>query len=53
MTSQSDDASVKLADFGFAKKASGFSLRTQCGSPGYVAPEILENKPYGKTFDVK
>ena len=43
LTSRTDDAAVKLADFGFAarvnpKKA---DLVTACGTPGYVAPEIL------------
>jgi serine/threonine protein kinase len=49
MTSKEDDASVKLADFGFAVIADGFSITNQCGTPGYIAPEILENKAYGKS----
>lgn len=42
---------VKLADFGFAKsieKKNG--CRTLCGTPGYLAPEILEKFP---AYDVK
>jgi calcium/calmodulin-dependent protein kinase I len=42
---------VKLADFGFAKsveKKNG--CRTLCGTPGYLAPEILERFP---AYDVK
>ena len=42
---------VKLADFGFAKtveKKNG--CRTLCGTPGYLAPEILERWP---AYDVK
>jgi calcium/calmodulin-dependent protein kinase I len=38
---------VKIADFGFAKKClKPKSLKTQCGTPGYVAPEILEGQLY-------
>jgi calcium/calmodulin-dependent protein kinase I len=40
------------ADFGFAKIANGFSLSTMCGSPGYVAPEILTKKKYGTPVDM-
>ena len=37
---------VKVADFGFSKKCSGTnSCRTLCGTPGYMAPEILELYP--------
>ncbi len=50
MTSKDDDAGVKLADFGFAVIAEGFSITNQCGTPGYIAPEILENKAYGKQY---
>ena len=48
MTSEGDDANVKLVDFGFAKRCRGLSLSQQCGTPGYVAPEILRNKLHGK-----
>ncbi|KAL7686053.1 putative phosphorylase kinase, gamma catalytic subunit, protein kinase-like domain superfamily [Plasmopara halstedii] len=54
LTSKDDDASIKLADFGFAKRTEidNDGLVTACGTPGYVAPEILEGKPYGKTVDI-
>ena len=54
LTSKDDDASIKLADFGFAKRVEFNSegLVTACGTPGYVAPEILEGKSYGKTVDI-
>lgn len=42
---------VKLADFGFAKRCKKENgLRTLCGTPGYLAPEILERWP---AYDVK
>lgn len=47
MVSKNDDADVKIVDFGFAAKVKGMSLSKQCGTPGYVAPEILENKLHG------
>lgn len=50
LSSKSDDADLKIADFGFAiRTGTGNMLSTQCGTPGYIAPEILENKPYGKS----
>jgi len=52
LTSREDDASLKIADFGFAVRVNSNLLSTQCGTPGYIAPEILENKPYGKAVDM-
>ena len=42
---------VLIADFGFAKKCVG-QLRSRCGTPAYVAPEICVGVPYGKGVDV-
>lgn len=51
--SNESDSDIKLADFGFAKKCpQPHSLKTQCGTPGYVAPEILEGEPYGTQVDM-
>ena len=47
LTSQHDDANVKLADFGFARSVMNGYVSTQCGTPGYVAPEILRAESYG------
>ena len=54
LLSADDDASIKLADFGFAKTVSkdDAGLATTCGTPGYVAPEILEGASYGKPVDI-
>jgi serine/threonine protein kinase len=42
---------VKLADFGFAKHVPQTNgCRTLCGTPGYLAPEILERWP---AYDTK
>lgn len=53
LMSGNNDSDIKIADFGFAKKAPNeFCLKTQCGTPGYVAPEILEGVPYGTKADM-
>jgi len=53
LISETDDSSIKIADFGFAKKAmSAKSLKTQCGTPNYVAPEVLEGVRYGTQADM-
>ena len=54
LTSQEDDGDIKIADFGFAKQYSDVDkgLTTSCGTPGYVAPEILNGKKYGREVDM-
>ncbi|GKY97773.1 hypothetical protein MPSEU_000735500 [Mayamaea pseudoterrestris] len=53
LLTEHDDTSVKIADFGFAKKVYEHnSLTTQCGTPGYVSPEILEGTPYDERADM-
>jgi len=43
---------IKVSDFGLARFISLETLATTtCGTPGYVAPEILEQRPYGKECD--
>ena len=45
-------ASIKIADFGLARLLQEDSLAsTTCGTPGYVAPEVLMQLPYGKECD--
>jgi calcium/calmodulin-dependent protein kinase I len=53
LKSKESDSDMCLADFGFAAFApTDKSLTTQCGTPGYVAPEILSGVPYGKAVDM-
>jgi len=46
-SSPAEDAIIKVADFGLARVVSGKDMmKTACGTPGYVAPEILKNNGY-------
>jgi len=46
------DSVVKIADFGLARYVNSEQLATtQCGTPGYVAPEIISQEPYGAQCD--
>jgi calcium/calmodulin-dependent protein kinase I len=54
LTESRRDAAVKIADYGFAKvvRPGTRPLLTPCGTPGYVAPEILKGKGHGVDADV-
>jgi len=57
LLSSPDDetAIIKIADMGFAKVVpfgAGCTMRTSCGTPSYVAPEILEGRPYDASVDL-
>ena len=47
----SSEALIKVADFGLSKE-SGQAMLTICGTPGYVAPEIILGKPYNSAIDI-
>jgi len=49
-----DISSVVIADFGLARNSKNARqvFSTQCGTPSYVAPEILLGKPYSPAVDV-
>ncbi|CAE7805733.1 cmk-1, partial [Symbiodinium microadriaticum] len=53
MVDKTANSSVKLTDFGFAARCpNDHCLREACGSPSYVAPEVLKRVPYGRPADV-
>merc|ERR1711879_382668 len=47
-----DDSPIKIIDFGLSQEMQGGLMMTPCGTPGYVAPEILNRIPYGKAVDI-
>ncbi|XP_022217543.1 calcium/calmodulin-dependent protein kinase type 1 isoform X2 [Drosophila obscura] len=50
--SPEDDSKIMISDFGLSKMEDSGIMATACGTPGYVAPEVLAQKPYGKAVDV-
>ena len=45
------DGYIKLTDFGVAKKLSNNYTNTLCGTPTYIAPEIILQKKYSFSSD--
>jgi len=52
LKSKDDDTSIKLADFGFATPCANRDLNQVCGTPDYVAPEIVKHEKYGCECDI-
>uniref|UniRef100_A0A8C6Z0E6 Calcium/calmodulin dependent protein kinase I n=1 Tax=Nothoprocta perdicaria TaxID=30464 RepID=A0A8C6Z0E6_NOTPE len=47
-----EDSKIMISDFGLSKiEGCGSVMSTACGTPGYVAPEVLAQKPYSKAVD--
>ncbi|CAG8490881.1 4296_t:CDS:2 [Diversispora eburnea] len=51
---KSESSTLKINDFGLSKilKHNDDILMTACGTPGYVAPEVLRQNGYGKPVDI-
>ena len=53
LESKDNNAAIKVADFGFARRVhTPRSLNSKCGTPSYVAPEILKAEPYDQSCDM-
>jgi len=52
LKSKDDDDDIKIADFGFVARVKPNGLSTTCGTPAYVAPEIISGKLYGTSVDM-
>ncbi|KAL0217947.1 hypothetical protein RCL1_008796 [Eukaryota sp. TZLM3-RCL] len=42
---------IKLCDFGVSKSSTGTFCNTFTGTPGYIAPEVQDNRPYSFAVD--
>lgn len=49
--SQDEDSKIMISDFGLSKMVDSGVMSTACGTPGYVAPEVLAQKPYSRAVD--
>jgi len=54
---KSDAAAIKITDFGLSKifaddAAAEVVMKTACGTPGYVAPEVLGHEAYSSQVDL-
>ena len=53
LASKDNDLDLRIADFGLASFIKeGEQLSYRCGTPGYVGPELLEDKGYDRKVDI-
>mmetsp|Transcript_19055 Transcript_19055/g.43381 ORF Transcript_19055/g.43381 Transcript_19055/m.43381 type:complete len:333 (-) Transcript_19055:289-1287(-) len=53
LLNEDDDTSIKIGDFGFAKRvAKPKSLSTSCGTLSYMAPELIRRQLYDERADI-
>lgn len=51
LVEKGNEATLKLADFGFSRKCRSSGLTTMCGTPNYMAPEVFN--PPSKGYDFR
>lgn len=49
--SEDEHSCIKITDFGLARFVQNELATTACGTPNYVAPEIIKGEGYGKEVD--
>jgi len=47
-----DGKQIKVTDFGLSKDFGKGNLKTSCGTPDYVAPEVLKGQTYDNSVDI-
>lgn len=53
LSDKSPNGKIMISDFGLSKIFSDVEvMKTACGTPGYVAPEVLKRQGYGKEIDL-
>mmetsp|Transcript_23500 Transcript_23500/g.41650 ORF Transcript_23500/g.41650 Transcript_23500/m.41650 type:complete len:492 (-) Transcript_23500:448-1923(-) len=52
LANENDLSNIRIADFGLAADLEVETLGKRCGSAGYVAPEIILNRPQSEKVDI-
>jgi serine/threonine protein kinase len=53
LSEKSKNAKIMISDFGLSKIFNDEEvMKTACGTPGYVAPEVLKRQGYGREVDL-
>ena len=49
---RNDISTLFICDFGLSTKITDIDFFRRCGTPGYVAPELICNKNYDYSIDI-